>query len=804
LPSPTISFVDSDPEILEDGTATLALSVAGVPAEQVAIHVTGLEPGSRISSSSPDSVFVDPATGNWIVLSDAWNSIQVTPPQNYSGTMSPTFTAVADFGVNGTTSGTGLPQIAVAPVSDGVSGSASGSGLEDSLVPLSVSITKLDPSETITAIRIRNLSDGAILTDAAGNPLPSVGGVYSFANEAALAGIHVKSPANLHGTRSFNVEVDTLDRTPGFPDSTKTTSLTGSVTVVAVADGANFSGPAAQLSGVEGGAIRIGGAGGITVSPIDDDGSEAHSIIVSALSVPAGASVRDVRFSHGVNNGDGTWTMTKAEFALATMSLPGHSAGEAVLNVAFASMERSNGSTNTSSSQSYTVTVAAAATPPALSVQPVTGVEDAAAIPLAIDAALVDRDGSETLAVVVSGLPSGAILSAGTNLGGGAWQLTPAQLAGLSLTLAPHDFGTFSLTVVATATEIGPATPQSASTTATVVVTVPDAFDIFNGTAGDDVLAGTKGADLLAGLAGNDTLSGGLGDDTLSGSTGTDTADFGYATQGFALALGATVTVAVGAGDTDILLDIENAIGGAGADVIVGSAGANLLSGGGGADTLRGGAGDDTLRGGAGDDVFMLTATGDGSDSYDGGSGSDTILGTAASDVLSVASGLPNIAGVEVLDGGAGAANTLLGSSGADILDFSSISVRNFLIQAGGGNDTVTGGDEAETIDGGAGEDTLAGGAGADRFILGASALSARDVITDLEASDTLDLAGLVAAVGGTPASALDHVRFVQNGADVEIRVDQNGLAEGDTNTLVAIIQNQASAAQVQTQAVFG
>ena len=43
------------------------------------------------------------------------------------------------------------------------------------------------------------------------------------------------------------------------------------------------------------------------------------------------------------NNGDGSWTMTKAEFEAALMSLPGHSAGEVVLRVGFSSIERSNG-----------------------------------------------------------------------------------------------------------------------------------------------------------------------------------------------------------------------------------------------------------------------------------------------------------------------------------------------------------------------------------------------------------------------------------------------------------------------------
>jgi hypothetical protein len=87
--------------------------------------------------------------------------------------------------------------------------------------------------------------------------------------------------------------------------------------------------------------------------------------------------------------------------------------------------------------------------------------------------------------------------------------------------------------------------------------------------------------------------------------------------------------------------------------------------------------------------------------------------------------------------------------------------------------------------------------------MIGASALSARDVVTDLEATDTIDLSGLVSSLGATPASAADHVRFVQNGLDVEIRIDQNGTSMGDTNTLVAVIQNQA-AGHVQHQTFYG
>jgi serralysin len=99
---------------------------------------------------------------------------------------------------------------------------------------------------------------------------------------------------------------------------------------------------------------------------------------------------------------------------------------------------------------------------------------------------------------------------------------------------------------------------------------------------------------------------------------GNDTFDFsGYVAnqqidlrQGFFSNVGGLIgNVAVAQG-----VDIENAIGGSGADSLIGNTLANRLAGGAGADTLSGGAGADTLDGGSG------------ADSLDGGAGVDTAV----------------------------------------------------------------------------------------------------------------------------------------------------------------------------------
>ena len=58
--------------------------------------------------------------------------------------------------------------------------------------------------------------------------------------------------------------------------------------------------------------------------------------------------------------------------------------------------------------------------------------------------------------------------------------------------------------------------------------------------------------------------------------------------------------------EQDIIRNIENVIGGEGADIIDGNPVNNRLEGRDGADTLRGGIGDDTLDGGAGTTRSMV------------------------------------------------------------------------------------------------------------------------------------------------------------------------------------------------------
>ena len=187
-----------------------------------------------------------------------------------------------------------------------------------------------------------------------------------------------------------------------------------------------------------------------------------------------------------------------------------------------------------------------------------------AAVSFPILAGLVDTDGSETLAVNITGVPAGAGFSAGSDLGGGAWSFTPVQLAGLNY-YAPVGFtGTVNLTVNAVSTETS--NGSTATTTQTVAITVSETTTTLIGTQNGDTLTGTGGNDNIQGLLGNDTLNGGNGNDLIFGGAGNDTLN-----------------------------------GGNGNDTLNGGAGNDVLIGGTGFDTLIGGLGADTFKWALGD-----------------------------------------------------------------------------------------------------------------------------------------------------------------------------------------------------------
>jgi Ca2+-binding RTX toxin-like protein len=255
----------------------------------------------------------------------------------------------------------------------------------------------------------------------------------------------------------------------------------------------------------------------------------AEVVEITFTGLPAGSALTGGGTIFDLGGGAWRFTGTQAQANALLFSPPANYAGPATINLSAVSIDGAS-VLGTPATDSFQVTVTPVADAPVLQTNPITGLTGEA-LPVNLFASLQDADGSETLSVTLSGVPSGTTFSSGTDLGGGGWRFTPAQLSGLTMTLAGGASST-TISVSATATET--ASGATAVSNGSIMLTVGG---------GGMTLGGTTIGDLLTGGVGNDTIDGGGGADTISG--------------------------------------------GQGADLLIGGAGADLLTGGAGADTYR-------------------------------------------------------------------------------------------------------------------------------------------------------------------------------------------------------------------------
>jgi len=649
---------------------------------------------------------------------------------------------------------------------------AAAAGTEDRAIPLDIGVksTDADGGDSVEII-LSGIPRGAALSAGHDNG----DGSWTLSSDD-LAGLKLLPPRDFSGSFELRVTASATDTDGG----TAATSQLLTVNVSAQADNARVRAGAAE--GAEDTAVDLNFAARLT----DTDGSETLGVVISG--VPDGAIL-----SAGADNGDGSWTLTAEELNGLTLNPPADFSGAFDLQIAATTQDGANTATVV---RTATVNVSADADAPVLTVADASGVEDTA-VTLDVAASLSDTDGSEILSVVISGVPAGAALSAGTDNGDGSWTLTADELDGLTVTPPTDFFGTFDLNVLAS-TQDGTTT---SSVSDSITVEVSDVIDIvrtgtenserilggddgeavyagggndrvytgggndladggdgrddLRGGDGDDVVSGGAGNDSLRGDAGADELRGGDGNDrmyvdgddtVIEGGDGIDRIDV-QGTGGVSIGPGASIETAIGnVGDdsfdgSDLTTratfygrDGDDALtGGTASDRLYGDGGADTLSGNAGRDDMRGGDGNDVIDGGTGNDTLRGDA---GADELRGGDGNDRMYVDGDDTVIEGGDGIDRI-DVQGTDGvsiGPGASiETAVGNVGDDSFDGSDLTTRA-TFYGRDGDDALTGGTASDRLYGDGGADALSGNAGNDDLRGG----DGNDVIAGGTGNDTL------------------------------------------------------------------
>ena len=224
------------------------------------------------------------------------------------------------------------------------------------------------------------------------------------------------------------------------------------LTTTPVAEPANLGDtPGTDISVGEDGTVSLG----IVVQTADDDDT---IVSITITGVPS-----DATLSAGERGQDGTWTLSSDQ--LSGLTLTAGEEGTSDLHVVAFTTEAGLPPVTASTDISLTVNPVAeqaslAGTETAVSVN-----EDGT---VSINIDVTAHDGDDTItSITISGVPSDATLSTGTENSDGTWTLTPDQLSGLTLTAGEQ--GSATLHVVVSSTE-GDLPPATASTNISVTV----------------------------------------------------------------------------------------------------------------------------------------------------------------------------------------------------------------------------------------------------------------------------------------------------------------------------------------------
>jgi large repetitive protein len=423
-----------------DGSEVLSFVLTGVPADAT------LSAGVRQSD------------GSWKLRPDQLPGLTLNPPANFSGSYSLTLTAVSTETSNGASARTSASfTVGIDPVVDAGTISGTSTGAEDSIIVIRPTFVTPDASESWSALSlVSGVPAGASLSQ--GREIAP--GTWEVATTELQAGrVTVRPPEHSDADFTLTIKATLTDAGNGTSVSREVTG-TQAVSVHAVADAPQVA--AHNVAGPEDRPVALD----LSAALVDTDGSEILSVVIGGLP-------KDALLSAGVNNNDGTWTLTPGQLSGLKLLPPADFSGRYDLTVTAVATESSTGA-QARSSTGFTVGI-----DPVLDAATIggstSGSEDTG-IALTPTFTLTDKDGSETWSAFsqVSGVPAGARLSQGEELSPGVWQVATAELQAGQILLHPKEDSDadVTLTIKTTLTDTGNGTSVSHEVTGTYTIAV--------------------------------------------------------------------------------------------------------------------------------------------------------------------------------------------------------------------------------------------------------------------------------------------------------------------------------------------
>ncbi len=424
-----------------DGSETLVLEVANLPVGATLTDGTN----SFTSTSGSNTVEI---TG-WSLA-----NLAVTPPTNSDVDFTLTVTATATEAANSDQSArVDFITVEVEAVADQPNLTVPATitineDTQSAVFTISSSLNDIDGSEDLF-VEVSDIPVGATLSDGTRNFTAMTGSSSVDVTGWSLASLTITPATNSDQNFALTVTATSTEADNGH-QSVNVDSI--AVQVAAVGDLPTLTVPSTIAVNEDTQSANFT----ISSALSDTDGSETLTLVIS--DVPEGTRLTDGLNAFAASTGNTTVNVSAWNLSSLTITPAADSDVDFTLTVIATATEAAN-SDAAVNFDTINVQVTAVADQPTLTVPSTIAVnEDTNSANFAINSALTDTDGSESLSLEIENLPVGTTLTDGTNtfvasIGGTTVNITSWNLTNLSVTPAGNSDQDFTLSVTATATE---------------------------------------------------------------------------------------------------------------------------------------------------------------------------------------------------------------------------------------------------------------------------------------------------------------------------------------------------------------